>query len=54
MKYGVCTKCGDTYPLPKGMEENKEYTCLRCGKTYRLKVVNMEEFIYSRMISTKM
>lgn len=54
MKYGVCTECGNTYPLPEGMIPAKEYECLNCGKIYKLKVVNMEEFIYTRMISTKM
>ncbi len=54
MKYGVCTKCGDTYKLPEGMISGKEYKCFRCGKEYTLKVVSMEDFVYNRLISTKM
>lgn len=54
MLYGVCSKCGDTYKLPPDMKEGKEYKCLRCGKIYKLKIVNMDEFVFNRLVSTKM
>lgn len=53
MVYGICSNCGDTYPLPEGMIEGAEYTCSRCGKIYNLRIVRMDEFVFNRLISTK-
>jgi hypothetical protein len=46
MLCGVCEHCGDTYPLPEGMKEGKKYKCLKCGKTYVLHIVKMDEFVF--------
>lgn len=51
---GVCPHCGDTYPFPLNMDENREYTCFVCGKNYSPKLVSMEEFVYIRLKTTKM
>lgn len=50
---GVCTECGDTYPLPQGLVEGEQYVCARCGRSYKLKIVSMYEFVFNRLISTK-
>jgi DNA-directed RNA polymerase subunit RPC12/RpoP len=53
MLCGICTECGDTYPLPEGMDTSKQYKCEKCGKMYYPKVVRMDEFVFYRLKTTK-
>lgn len=49
MDCGICSNCGDTYPVPLNMDVTKEHICLNCGKTYIPKIVSMDEFIFFSM-----